>query len=115
MVTLVLGAGIFFTAALILREFQLARERAMHMAAFDQLRLALEGMRAQLRRNAEDIYVMQVLLAERSIFNEAELARARARLIEAPKRNAEERESIQRHLGREPTHLVLDENDGKIH
>lgn len=112
---MLLGAGIFFTAALILREFQLARERAMQMATYDQLRLALEGTRAQLRRNAEDLYVLQVILAERNLLNEAELARTRARLIENPKRMAEERDAIQRHLGVAPTHLVVDENEGKIH
>jgi hypothetical protein len=115
MTLLALGAGIFFALAMILRELQLGRERAMHQATFEQLHLSLEGVRAQLRRAGEDLYVLQAVLAERNLLNEADLARGRARLIENPRRIAEERDAIQRHLGVAPTHLVVDDSDGKIH
>src|SRR4051812_23081934 len=115
MTLLALAAGIFFALALILRELQLGRERAMHHASFEQLRLSLEGTRAQLRRAGEDLYVLQAVLAERNLLTETDLARCRARLIENPRRIAEERDAIQRHLGVAPTHLVVDDSEGKIH
>ena len=110
-----IGAGIFFALALILREFQLARERAMHIALQEQMRLSLESTRAQLRRAAEDLFVLQSVLVERNLLDETQLARSRARLIEAPRRMAEERDAIARHLGVAPTHLVVEETDGKVH
>ena len=115
MTLLAVGGGIFLALALIVRELQLARERAMHLAAFEQLRLALDATRTQLRRAFEDLYVLQTVLAERNVLDEAELQRSRARLIEQPRRIAEERDAIQRHLGVSPTHLVVEDTEGKIH
>lgn len=115
MTLLAIGGGIFLALALIVRELQTARERALQLAAFEQLRLSLDATRGQLRRAFEDLYVLQTVLAERNILDEAELARSRARLIETPRRIAEERDAIQRHLGVAPTHLVVDESEGKVH
>lgn len=115
MTLLALSGGILFTLALIVREFQLARERSLHLAALEQLRLSLEGARAHSRRQAEDMYVLQTVLIERNVLDESELMRSRTRLIETPRRIAEERDSIQRHLGASPPHLLVEESDGKVH
>lgn len=115
MALLAVIGGILLALALIARELQGSRERAAQTAALHEVQSALERTRQQLRRTQEDLYVMQSLLAERNILDEAELARGRLRLIETPKRLAAEREAVVRHLGASPTELVVDENVDKIH
>jgi hypothetical protein len=110
-----LGAGIFFGLALIARELQLARERTIHVTHLQGLRQSLESTRAQLRRCTEDLFVLQAVLAERNLCNEGELSRGRLRLIEAPRRQAEERESVSRHLGVSQAILMVEDGEGKIH
>ena len=115
MTFLALGGGICLALALVIRELQLIRERTMQINMLEQLRLSLESTRTQLRRHAEDLFVLQTLLVEHNLTTEAELVNSRVRLIETPRRLAEERSSIQRHLGVEPPHLVLEDSEGKIH
>lgn len=115
MTLLALGATIIFVLGLVIRELQLARERTVHITHLQSLRQSLEATRAQLRRCTEDLFVLQAILAERNLFNEADLTRGRLRLIEAPRRQAEERDAIGRHLGANQAILMVDEGEGKIH
>lgn len=115
MTLLAIGGGLFLALALIIREYQLTRERALQAATFEQLRVSLEATRGQLRRACEDLYVLQSVLSERNVLDEADLARTRIRLVEMPRRVAAERDAIRRHLGVAPQHLVIDESDGKVH
>ncbi len=115
MALLAIAAAVVLCIAFGAREHQLARERAAQAAAIEGLRAALEAMRGQLRRSQEDVYVFQTLLVERNLFDEGELARARLRLIEAPRRVAEERAAMARHLKVSPTQLVLDPGEPKLH
>lgn len=115
MILLALGAGIIVVLGLVIRELQLARERTVHVTHLQGLRQSLEASRAQLRRCTEDLFVLQAILAERNLFNEADLTRGRLRLIEAPRRQAEEREAISRHLGMNQAVMMVDEGEGKIH
>lgn len=115
MTFLALGAGIFLTLAMILREVQFARDKASAMAAYEQMRITLEGTRAQLRRSAEDLFVLQTVMVERHLIDDTELARSRARLIDLPRRRAEEKDAISRNLGVNSGHLLVDDVDGKIH
>lgn len=108
-------AGVLLCVAFCVRERHLRRERAATAEALRDLRIALEATRAQLRRAGEDVFVLQTLLAERNLLDDGDLARARIRLIETPRRLAEERAAMARHLQVSPTQLVLDPNDPKIH
>jgi hypothetical protein len=112
---LAVGGGLFLALALLVREVQLSRERAMQAAVFEQLRAALESTRTQLRRASEDLHVLQNVLVERRMVDEAELARTRIRLVEMPRRLAAEKDAIRRHLGVSPQVLVRDDGDGKVH
>lgn len=115
MLLLAISGGLLLALALIVREYQLSRERSLQEAAYEQLRTALEATRAQMRRVCEDMYVLQSVLGERNLLDEGELARGRVRLVEMPRRMARERDAIQRHLGISPTSLILEDSDGKIH
>lgn len=107
--------GLLLALALVLREFQLTRERSQQSATHERVRLALEQTRSQLQHALEDVYVLQMLLIERGLFEEGDLVRGRARLVEAPRRMAAEREAIVRHLGGDAPHLVLDDQNNKVH
>ena len=115
MAMLAMVAAVVLGTALLAREVQLGHERATVSANIRELRVALELSRAQLRRTAEDLYVIQTLLCERNLLDEGEIARARLRLIDAPRRVAEERAAMARHLKVSPTQLVFDPGDSKIH
>ena len=115
MAVLAVVAVLVLSVGLALRERQLARDRAAADAALQELRTSLEGARNQLRRANEDLFVIQTLLAERNLLDENDLARARLRLIEAPRRVAEEKAAMARHLKVSPTQLVIDPSDSKIH
>jgi hypothetical protein len=97
------------------REWQLARERRTFVQAVEHLRVSLETSRHHLRRVSEDLFVLQSVMVERNLLDETELARSRARLIEVPRRLAEERENITRNMNVSPTSLVIEEGEHKIH
>ncbi len=115
MALLAIGAALVVCIAFAIREQQLSRERAAQTAALDGLRAALDAQRGQLRRAQEDVYVLQTLLGERNVVDENDLAQARMRLIEGPRRVAEERAAMARHLKVSPTQLVLDAGEPKVH
>lgn len=102
--------GLFLCAALAVREFQLSRERASMTAAFEQLKASLETTRAQQRRGLEDVYVLQATLLERHVVDQTELAESRSRLIDGPRKMAQERRAILKHTTVSPTQLILDES-----
>ena len=115
MAVLAVVAVLVLSVAFAFRERQVARERVAAEMVLQELRTSIEGARSQLRRANEDLYVIQTLLAERNLLDENDLARARLRLIEAPRRVAEERAAMARHLKVSPTQLVIDPTDSKIH
>jgi hypothetical protein len=115
MAVLAVVAVLVLSVGFALRERQLARDRAATEAALQELRTSLEGARNQLRRANEDLFVIQTLLGERNLLDENDLARARLRLIDAPRRVAEEKAAMARHLKVSPTQLVIDPSDSKIH
>lgn len=115
MAVLAMVAVLVLSVAFALRERRLARDRTAALAALDELRTSLEAVRIQLRRANEDVFVVQTLLSERNLLDENDLARARLRLIEAPRRVAEEKAAMARHLKVSPTQLVIDPSDSKIH
>jgi len=115
MAVLAVVAVLVLSVAFALRERRLARDRTATEAALQELRTSLEGARTQLRRANEDVFVVQTLLSERNLLDENDLARARLRLIEAPRRVAEEKAAMARHLKVSPTQLVIDPSDSKIH
>jgi small-conductance mechanosensitive channel len=115
MTSLFVAAGMLLTLSLIMREVQLLRERTHLVALLDDVRLQDQGTRDQARRLGEDLYLMQTLLAERNLLNEADMLRARSRLIDRPRRLTQEREAIHAHLGRHPSAVLLEESEGKVH
>lgn len=110
MALLAVIGGLFLCAALAMREYQLAKERVTMTAAIEQLRGFLDTNRSQLRRTLEDLYVLQATMVERNVIDECELAEGRARLIEAPKRMAQERRAILKHVTANPTQVVVDDS-----
>lgn len=115
MALLAVIAVIVLGVVLLTREHQFSRERATTGTSVQEVRAALDACRMQLRRTAEDLYVIQTVLSERNLLDDNELARARLRLIEAPRRMAEERAAMARHLKVSPTQLMLDSAEPKIH
>src|SRR5688500_8013516 len=100
---------------LMLREVQSIRERHRSRETIRELRAGLETTRSQARRAIEDLYVLQTVLTERHVVDDAELSRGRARLIENPRRIAAERESILARPGVSPTQVVIDETEQNVH
>ncbi len=115
MALLAVFGGLLLAIALVLRELQLARQRTQQASSAERQRLALEQTRSQLQHALEDVYVLQMLLVERGLFEEGDLVRGRARLVEAPRRVAAEREALLRHLGASAPQLVLDDQNNKVH
>jgi hypothetical protein len=108
--------GLLLALALIVREVQLARERANHASELERMRVSLGETRRQLRRALEDLYVLQNVLGDKHLLDEHDLARGRARHIDGPRRIAEERDSILRkHDDVEATQLIIDEDINKVH
>lgn len=114
MALLAVVGGLFLCAALAIREYQLAKERITMTTAFDHLRRSLDSTRSQLQRALEDLYVLQSTMVERNVVDEGELAEGRARLVEAPKRKAQERRAILKHVAANPTQVVVDESHTKL-
>ncbi len=110
----VLG-GLLLALALIAREVQLARERSSQATNTAKLHSTLTDTRRQLRRALEDIYVLHAVLADKNLVDDADVARIRARLIDTPRRVAEERDAIMRSHDVSPPQLVIDEDVNKIH
>jgi hypothetical protein len=110
----VIGA-VLLASALIVREYQLAKQRTQDAANLERLRANIKETRSQLRRTVEDLHVMQRLLEEKHLLTESDLARGRLRLIERPRRLAAERNAIVRSHGVSPTQLVIDDDLDKVH
>ncbi len=91
------------------------REKLRTARQIDDLRAVLASTREQLRRLAEDMFVLRRLLDERNLIGNGELVRARGRLIEAPQRCADERAALTRSLHIEPEQVVLGDGDTQIH
>jgi hypothetical protein len=115
MALLAVIGGLLLALALIVREYQLAKERARHLATHERLRSSLKETRTQLRRALEDLHVLLRVLEEKHLVDEADLSRGRARLIETPRRLAAERNAIVRNHNVSPTQLVIDEDLNKVH
>ncbi len=114
MALLAISGGLMLCLAWAVREYQLWRERQALQAALNQLKQALDLSRQQMRRMSEDVYVMQAVLVEKNLLDEDELQRGRIRLIETPRRQAEERNQLLRHMNVSPTQII-DDPDPKIH
>lgn len=115
MLFLALGGGLLLAAALWVREYQLAKERNAHNRELEALRQQVERHKSHLRRTVEDLYVLRQLLVERHVLDEHDLVRGRVRLIEAPRRQAEERDAILRGMEISPNQLIVEESEPKIH
>lgn len=115
MLVLTLIGTMLIGLALLVRELRLVDERRQQAAALLAVEAALEKTRAKLRRTLEDVYVLQTLLLERNVLDEQELAKARARLVEAPRRAAEERAEVLRTVNVSEPALVVDEGIDKLH
>ncbi len=95
------------------------QRRQRHLLAqgrqVEALRLSLEGNRVQLRRCHEDILVLRHALAARHLLDDTDLNRQRLRLVEEPRRQAQERTAIERDLGIAASRLVADSGDCTFH
>lgn len=112
---MLVAAAVFVTIAWLAREFQGMRERAQLERTLHEMRLSQQTVRDGVRRLAEDFFVMQHLLAERSVVQDADMLRGRSRLIEQPRRKAQEKHAIMQHLGTKTPPLMVEDADGKVH
>lgn len=112
---MLLAATLFVCVALLVREVNLLRERATISQSLDEVSLSQQSVRDGTRRLAEDLFVLQNLLLERNLLQKSELMRARGRLIEQPRRKAEERTAMLRHISAEKVPFVLEDADGHVH
>jgi len=103
--------GLLLSAALIAREIQWTKERHSRDATHQELENALRLTRAQLRRTREDLYVFKSVLQERRLIDDAALLEGRMRLVENPRRKAEERARIVRNADVSPTQVVIDDGE----
>ena len=110
-----LAIAFFVTVAWLAREIQGMRERAGLEQVLGELRVSQRTVREGVRRLAEDFFVMQHLLAERAIVAESDMARGRARLIDAPRLRAQERSTTARHAGKKVTHMWVEDREGNVH
>ncbi len=111
MTLLALCGGLLLAVALMVREVQLRRERAAARADHDRLFASVETAVRHLRRTREDLYVMRTVMQERGVLTEEDLARGRARLIETPRRRAEERDQMLKELKIADVPVILDEGE----
>lgn len=111
MTLLAVCGGLLLAVALIVREIQQGRERTARLSALERLHQLGDAQARQLRRAREDLYVMRVLLQERGVFSDEEFARSRIRLIEDPRRRAEERSQLTRDVNLAPGVLIIDDGD----
>lgn len=114
MTLLAVCGGLLLAAALIVREWQISRERAIRLSTLDSLYQSLEATNRQLHRAREDLFVLRTLMQERGVFSEEEFAQSRVRLIEKPRRRAEERSQLTRGLGL-PSNVLLVDDGESIH
>ncbi len=114
MLLLAVVGGLLLCLALAVREYQQSRERAVLLQALEQLRAAHELQRQQHKRLAEDQWVLQRLLVERGLLEQAAVDRGRLRLIDLPRRQAAEREAVLRNFKVAAIDLASDD-DSKVH
>ena len=74
-------------------------------------RRTLDATRPPLLRAREDLYVLKVSLEERNVVTKGELVNMRSRLIEAPRRRAQEREQLTQNIDIPASGLIVDEGD----
>ena len=111
MTVLALVGGLLLALALVLREFQLGKERVARATTLAQMHASLESLGRSLRRAQEDLYVLRVLLHERGAIGDDDFGRARTRLIDGPRRQAEARSEIMRVVETTPLQVVVDEGE----
>jgi len=111
MVLLGLIGGVFLAAALIVRELQTMRERAALTAQVDELRRAADAQSTHLRRAREDIVVLRAVLEQKHLLDDADLQKCRERIIEAPRRAAQERQAMGKDLQAGSAHMVIDDGE----
>ncbi|MEM6558242.1 MAG: hypothetical protein AAF605_00525 [Myxococcota bacterium] len=105
------GAAVVMVA----REIAWFRERGATHKALKALGDAFEQRNQSIRRLQEDLYVLQSVMRERNMLSDHELVSARKRLVEQPKRVAEERDAIQRNLNVGIPSQVIKESINKLH
>lgn len=111
-----IGLSVLLSFIWLGREWQLAKERTLQLASLKALSEILHSTRLQLRRATEDIFVLQALLIERQAFSESDLNRARLRLIEYPRRQAEQRQAaVADDVDLSQSIFVATENGRKVH
>lgn len=112
---MLMAVAFFVTVAWLAREVQAMRERAGTERVLAELRTTQANLREGARRLAEDLFVMQHLLAERKIIADSDMLRGRTRLIDTPRRRAQEKRALTRHLKGRPVHLMVEDRDGNVH
>ncbi|OGQ77771.1 MAG: hypothetical protein A2289_18985 [Deltaproteobacteria bacterium RIFOXYA12_FULL_58_15] len=115
MALLAVIGGLLLALAIVVREYQLSKDRKGHADEHERMALALKESRTQLRRAIEDVHVLQCVLQDKHLLDETELAAGRVRHIDGPRRAAAERNAIVQTINISPTQLVIDEDITKIH
>lgn len=112
---MLLAAAFFVAVAWAAREVQLMREKAQQERTIAELKNGHHTVREGARHVAEEVFVLQHLLFERSIVAESDMLRGRARLIDKPRRRASEKRRYARHLSPHQVQLMVEDRDGNVH
>lgn len=112
---MLLAAAFFVCVSLLVREVTLVRERATLSRNIEELSLSQQSVRDGTRRLAEDLFVLQNLMVERGLLQQSDVSRGRGRLIEQPRRKAEERTAMLKYVSAEKVPFVLEDADGHVH
>ena len=115
MSVVILVAVLLLAVAVLWRERRLRRERAAVARTLQQLGQGLAEARQQLRRLNEELFTVERILEEKHFFDQDDLAQARLRHVEHPRRVAAERAAIASEHKVSPTQLVMDEDFNKVH
>ena len=81
MLLLAISGGIFVASALIIREWQIHRNRRISDLQLEKLQGELDHTREDLQNTMEDLYVLRMVLAQHDIVDEFQLAQARQQLL----------------------------------
>ena len=117
LLALCITLGFIALIGVVVALVQAKRWRGKHHAMQARLRnieRALEAQHRQQQQTSDELYVMQSLLIEHNVVDQSELSRGHYRLVQIPRRQAQERLSILCAQEASPTQVVIGE-DSKVH
>ena len=105
------SGSLLLILVLFMREQMQQKRYRRQTELIQHLHSNLTSTQNLLNRNREDIFVLRTMLEELQVLDPAEFARSRARLIEDPRRTAQEQHEMQQYADATGGHVVIDDGD----